>query len=95
MRPNIVLFGEALPQQELHTLGEQLSRGFDLVLSVGTSSGFPYIAAPVIDAHSQGIPTVEINPGTTPLSHIASIRIQQGAEAAFQAIWDCLVHTHH
>ena len=87
VRPGIVLFGEALPHKAVTTLEEQLSLGFDLILSVGTSSGFPYIAAPVLNAHSQGLPTVEINPDTTEVSPFVSIRIRQNAAAAFEELW--------
>lgn len=43
---------------------------FDLVVSIGTTSVFPYIAAPVVRASRAGHATVEINPGTTAVSHV-------------------------
>ena len=60
---NVVLFGEELPASALLRLEHALDAGFDLVCSVGTTSVFPYIAAPVYWARRVGVPTVEINPG--------------------------------
>ena len=90
MRPNVVLFGEALPAQAIMKLEHMLANGVDLVVSVGTSSAFPYIAGPVVWAADAGIPTVEINPGETPLSELVTCRLQMGAAEAFRAIGACL-----
>ena len=87
VRPDVVLFGEWLPQAAVATMSAQLQRGFDIVFSVGTTSAFPYIAGPVVNAHRAGIPTVEINPGTTDVSDLASHRIRAGARDAFEALW--------
>jgi NAD-dependent SIR2 family protein deacetylase len=62
LRPKVVLFGEALPEDELERFIIALQEGFDIVFSIGTSSVFPYIVQPVVYAASAGIPTVEINP---------------------------------
>jgi len=91
IRPRVVLFGEMLPPAAVSRLSEQLQRGFDLVFTVGTSSGFSYIAQPVLMAASQGIPTVEINPGKTPVSHLVMQRFACGAVEALESIssaWD-------
>lgn len=74
-RPDVVLFGEALPEAALADLDRELREGFDVVLSVGTSSGFPYIQAPVFLAARQGMTTVEINPSETPVSHAVLLRL--------------------
>lgn len=87
VRPDVVLFGEWLPAAAVATMTAQLQRGFDIVFSVGTTSAFPYIAGPVVTAHRAGIPTVEINPGTTSVSDAATYRIRAGARAAFEALW--------
>ncbi len=86
VRPDVVLFGEILPARELARLAEQLSFSFDVVFSIGTTSAFPYIAQPVIDARRRGIPTVEINPGDSDVSDIVDIRIRRGARDAMEAI---------
>lgn len=90
LRPDVVLFGEALPIKAMTTLADAMDEGFDLVLSIGTSSVFPYIAEPVLWALANGIPTVEINPGQTPLSPLVDYPVKYGAAAALGAIWQAL-----
>lgn len=82
VRPQVVFFGEALPEEAMARLVDTLEAGPDLVFSVGTSSLFPYIAEPVVWARQQGIPTVEINPGRTPLSPLVHFQIPLGAADA-------------
>jgi NAD-dependent deacetylase len=86
VRPAVVLFGEALPVDVTRRLFEELARGFDLVLSVGTTSAFPYIAEPMLAAARRGVPAVEINPGETEVSHVATHRLRVGAAEAFRAL---------
>jgi len=87
VRPEVVLFGEMLPGAALVAMGRELDRGFDLVVSIGTTSVFPYIAAPVMLARRAGRETVEINPGTTGVSHVVAHRLQSRAAVALDAIW--------
>ena len=86
IRPAVVLFGEMLPTGAVHTLEQELSRGFDVVFSVGTSSLFPYIVAPVTILGQRGATTVEVNPGETEVSGAVTHRLQAGAAAAFSAL---------
>lgn len=86
-RPAVVLFGEMLPVAAVLRLESELERGFDLVFSVGTTSVFPYIAAPVVQARRRGQPTIEVNPGTSQVSHLATFRLRSGAAATLEAIW--------
>ncbi len=88
IRPAVVLFGEMLPETALDTLQRELSVGFDLIFSVGTSSLFPYIAAPVYQASQWGMPTVEINPGDSDVSDYCQYRIRSGAAQALGEIWN-------
>lgn len=88
VRPRVVLFGEMLPAGALNQLEEQVYRGFDLVLSVGTTSVFPYITAPVLHARMQGNKTVEINPGSTEISDLVDLKIPHGAAAVLGGLWD-------
>ena len=88
VRPEVVLFGEMLPMDRLSLLQQQLALGFDTVFSIGTTSVFPYIAEPVIDARRRGALTVEVNPGTSEVSHLVDFRLRMGAAAAM----DSLVH---
>lgn len=87
LRPDVVLFGEMLPERQVRDYEAEVRRGFDLVFSVGTSSLFPYIAGPVLDAHRRGTPTVEINPGRTEVSDYVSVQLPLPAAAALDAIW--------
>jgi NAD-dependent deacetylase len=86
VRPRVVLFGEMLPERELQRLIEELTLGFDLVFTVGTTSVFPYIAEPVVRARRQGVPTVEINPGESMVSAIVSHRLRMGAAEALTRV---------
>jgi NAD-dependent deacetylase len=88
IRPDVVLFGEWLPDAAVTENATQLQRGFDMIFSIGTTSAFPYIAGPVVSARRAGIPTVEINPGETEVSHFAEYRIRAGARDALEALWD-------
>lgn len=86
VRPEVVLFGEMLPPLAVDRLVAALDRGFDVVFSVGTTSVFPYIAGPVLRAARLGIPTVEINPGTSDVSDAVRFRIRAGARDALVAL---------
>lgn len=86
LRPKVVLFGEALPEEELDRFIDAFQEGFDMVFSIGTSSIFPYITQPVVFAASSGIPTVEINPARTPLSDMVDFYLPLGAADAMTRI---------
>lgn len=86
VRPEVVLFGEALPAAAMDRFLDALEEGFDMVFSIGTSSVFPYIAQPVVWASRIGIPTVEINPVPTVLSEAVHHRLPLGAAAAMKAL---------
>jgi NAD-dependent deacetylase len=87
IRPDVVLFGEALPGEPFAQLQAELDRGFDVVFSIGTTALFPYVARPILVARAEGVPTVEINPGRTDLSDVVDVRIKTGAARALDAIW--------
>jgi len=86
VRPRVVLFGENLPDGAIRSLENALGAGVDLVVSIGTTSVFPYISGPVWWARQAGIPTVEINPGDTTVSDIVDIRVRAGAAATLSHI---------
>ncbi len=79
LRPPVVLFGEMLPDEAIAELRAALKVGFDLVLSIGTSSLFPYIVEPLRLAAAEGVPTAEINPDQTPVSTLVDYRIPSPA----------------
>lgn len=86
VRPEVVLFGEMLPLEAVARLEEELRRGFDAVFSIGTTSVFPYVAAPVLMARAWGAGTVEVNPGETEVSGVVDVRLRCGAAAAMDAL---------
>lgn len=86
-RPDVVLFGELLPIDKV----AQLQREFvhhipDLVLIIGTTAAFPYIAEPVVRAREQGHLTIEINPTATALTEIVDIALPYRAVDAVPLI---------
>jgi len=87
VRPDVVFFGEMLPQDKLQTLLRELEQGFDMYFSIGTTSVFPYISQPMHMAKSQGSFTVEINPGNTEISGLVDLKIRSGAIEAMERIW--------
>lgn len=87
VRPDVVLFGEQLSMRKLSCLRQELARGFDIVFSIGTTSVFPYIAAPVLMASAAGKTTIEINPGSSEVSEVVDYRLRAGARDALESIW--------
>ncbi len=87
LRPAVVLFGERLPARQLEVYQRETVRGFDVVFSVGTTSVFPYISAPILDAYHWRKPCVEINPGDTDVSEFVTVRLRHGAAVALDAVW--------
>jgi len=86
VRPDVVLFGEMLQEAALRQYYALAGMGFEIVLSIGTTSVFPYIAEPVIRARAAGVPTVEINPATTEVSDVVDYRLETGAADALGEI---------
>ncbi len=87
LRPQVVLFEELLPEHVVRMLMELYQEAFDLVIAVGTTAVFPYIREPILQAQLQNIPTVEINPTVTSLSHLVRYRLEMGAAAALLQLW--------
>lgn len=86
VRPAVVLFGEMLPRRAISRLVEACARPFDLVFTIGTTSVFPYIAAPVLEQVRAGRPAVEINPGRSSVSDQVTWRLRSGAADAMEAL---------
>lgn len=92
LRPRVVLFGELLPMAAVDRFYEALGKGFDMVFSIGTTSVFPYIAGPVMEARRTGVPTVEINPSETTVSRLVDYKLPLGAAAGMREIWRLFQH---
>ena len=75
LRPDVVWFGEALPQLELNR-AMQISRESDLMLVIGTSglvhpaASLPYLAK------QNRAKILEVNPNRTPITEIADLFLQ-------------------
>lgn len=85
LRPDVVWFGEALPEQALFRAAEA-AENCDLFMSIGTS-GVVYPAAGFIShASAGGAKTIEINPEATPLSRRVDWSIRAKAGEALPAL---------
>ena len=90
LRPDVVWFGEALPENVIdHAV--QVVRAADVVFSIGTSSLVMPAAAVPVEAINAGIPVIEINPNATPISeHVALTMRGKSGEvlpALVEAVW--------
>jgi NAD-dependent deacetylase len=87
LRPQVVLFDEQLPESALNTLYMEMRNSFEAVITIGTSSYFPYIVQPVRMAQQTGRFTVEINPDQTPVSKLVDEKLSAPAAATLDEIW--------
>lgn len=87
IRPDVVLFEEMLPTEALERMAALDENPPDLVMVIGTSGQFPYIAQPVWRARMRGAPSVEINPESTALSKIVTHRLAGGAAEVLEQLW--------
>ena len=67
IRPSVVWFGEALPEDAVRAAGEAL-RSCGVFLSIGTSSVVYPAAGFIDDARRAGAVTIEVNPASTAIS---------------------------
>jgi NAD-dependent SIR2 family protein deacetylase len=85
LRPNVVWFGEALPEGALGRAMEAAA-GCDLLLTVGTSA-VVYPAAGLIEiARRRGAGIVEVNRARTAVSDLADVVVRAASGAALPAI---------
>jgi NAD-dependent deacetylase len=85
IRPNVVWFGENLPETAWDDSVEAVSNA-DLVITVGTSS-VVYPAASLPEAAvRQGIPVIEVNPKPTPFSDQATVSLRETAAAGLPTL---------
>ena len=69
LRPDVVLFDEMLPLNELARMQEEFSlHPPDVIIAVGTTALFPYIVEPVLRGAAEGKLTIEVNPESTYLT---------------------------
>jgi NAD-dependent deacetylase len=87
-RPDMPLFGEALPADPFTRLQAELDLGFDLVIAIGLSSLFPYLARPLLLAKQDGIPTVEIAAGASELADVVDFAFKGSPMEILTLIWE-------
>ncbi len=87
IRPDIVFFGEFLPQQAWQRTEQALTEA-DLVLVVGTSGVVQPAASLPFVASSLGTPVVEINPVASELTPFMDVSIAQGAAVALPELFE-------
>ena len=87
VRPDVVWFGELLPEKEIE-LAQELSSITDVFMSIGTSAEvYPAADLPII-AKRNGAVLIEINPYKTQLSNYVDIRIDLPSGEALPMIID-------
>lgn len=84
-RPDVVWFGEALPEGAI-SRAIQAIRTSDVCFSIGTSALVQPAASLPLIAVNAGAVVVEINPAPTPLSSVADFSLQFTAAEALAAI---------
>ena len=89
VRPGVVWFGEPLPDEPWQEAVGAVADA-DVVVVVGTS-GIVYPAAGLPSAAiAQGIPVIEVNPDTTPLTDSVTVSIRDTAAGALPGLLDRL-----
>lgn len=89
LRPDVVLFGEPLPENALSEAHELALRA-DVMLVVGTSVVVQPAASLPFLALSAGALVVEVNPRSTSLTGMAQYSIQAPANTALPLLWQQL-----
>lgn len=88
LRPAMPLFGEALPEEPFAQVQAELDLGFDLVIAVGVTTMYSYLARPILLARAEGLPTVEIGEVNTEVSDLVDFRFVGAPSAVLAQIWD-------
>lgn len=87
VRPGVVWFGEGIPARAMAAADEAVAR-CRLFVSVGTSSLVWPAAGFAEQALRNGARLVEINPAPTPLSGLADVRFEAGADDVLPVLVD-------
>jgi NAD-dependent deacetylase len=91
LRPGVVWFGEAIPEDALHA-SFAAATDCDVFLSVGTSS-LVYPAAGLADiAREAGSVTIEVNPNPTDQSHSYAASLRGNAGVVLPKLVESLAH---
>jgi NAD-dependent deacetylase len=88
IRPDVVWFGEGLPEDEWEA-GVHASEYADVFFSIGTSAVvYPAASLPVM-AKRAGALLVEVNPEPTPLTPDVDVFLQGPAGVVMPAVYEC------
>ncbi len=87
LRPDVVWFGEALEEADLHAAFDAAQRA-DACLVVGTSALVQPAASVASTAARAGAPLIEVNAEVTPLSQLATVSLRGRAAALVPALLD-------
>jgi NAD-dependent deacetylase len=88
IRPDVVWFGEGLPEDEWEA-GVKASEYADVFFSIGTSAVvYPAASLPLM-AKRAGALLVEVNPEPTPLTPDVDVFLQGPAGAVLPAVFEC------
>ena len=88
LRPGVVWFGEALPEEPIERIETFLADPPDLALVIGTSALFGYIVGWALRARAAGATLIEINPERTELSFEADYFLQGKAGEILPSLID-------
>ena len=75
LRPQVVLFGEFLPAQEMGR-AQQLCESADVILCIGSSLEVQPVASLPLLAHERGGAIAILTEGPTPLDGLATVRLR-------------------
>jgi NAD-dependent deacetylase len=87
LRPDVVWFGENLPQEALHAAW-QAAENCDVFFSIGTSALVQPAASLPVVALQKGASVVEINPNPTQISILAAFALQGPAGEVLPQLLD-------
>src|SRR5207302_4269755 len=89
LKPDVVLFGELLPEAALRR-AEQLCAGAELLLCIGSSlEVYPVAALPELTLRRGGALAI-LTQGATPLDELASVRMHGDVVHELQALLSAL-----
>lgn len=87
MRPNVVWFGEYLPETALQA-AQQAFAAADVALVIGTSGQVYPAAGLALEAMAEGATVIEINPDETELTRLLSFSLRDVASRGLKALLD-------
>ena len=90
LRPDVVWFGEALPEDALRG-GLDASRDCDLMVVVGTSGVVQPAASMPLLAKQAGARVIEVNPDPTPITPFADLHLEGKAGAVLPGLVDAIL----